>query len=64
MSSIKKGDVVQLKSGGPVMTVSNVGNYAEMGGFENGAACTWFDKNGKKSEDVFDVEMLRVLPQS
>ena len=47
----KPGDVVQLKSGGPVMTVS--GKHA----FTDGVICKWFD--GKKpAEDVFSAELL------
>ncbi|WP_046382696.1 DUF2158 domain-containing protein [Pseudomonas veronii] len=59
MSDITKGQVVQLKSGGPKMTVTEVGNYAgEYGmGPENGAKCVWFEKN-KPEEKVFDVEVL------
>lgn len=59
MSEIVKGAVVQLKSGGPKMTVENVGNYAgEWGtGPENGAHCIWFDKSEPK-EKVFDVAVL------
>lgn len=59
MSEIVKGAVVQLKSGGPKMTVEDVGNYA--GGFgvgpENGAKCVWFEGN-KPQEKVFDVVVL------
>jgi len=59
MSDIVKGAVVQLKSGGPQMTVEKVGNFN--GGFgvgpENGAKCVWFD--GDKPQDkVFDVDVL------
>ena len=36
MDEIKKGDIVKLKSGGPVMTVEDIkdGKYA---------TCVWFD---------------------
>ncbi|MBT8766874.1 YodC family protein [Metapseudomonas boanensis] len=58
MSEIKKGDVVQLKSGGPKMTVEDVGNYGGMGmGPEHGAKCVWFEKN-KAEQKVFDVAVL------
>ncbi|WP_085600408.1 MAG: DUF2158 domain-containing protein [Pseudomonas piscis] len=59
MSDIVKGAVVQLKSGGPQMTVEDVGNYAGQWGTgpENGAKCVWFEKSEVK-EKVFDVEVL------
>ncbi len=58
MSDFKKGDVVQLKSGGPKMTVENVADYSGWGaGPENGAKCVWFEKNEAK-EKVFDVAVL------
>ena len=61
MSDITKGDVVQLKSGGPAMTVESVGNYSGMGtGPENGAKCVWFDKD-KPSSKVFDVAILEKI---
>ena len=37
MSEIKKGDRVQLKSGGPVMTVQSVGDYSMGSSVEDGA---------------------------
>lgn len=45
------GDVVILKSGGPAMTVHNIGDYSPMGP-NPGLLCVWFD-NSKKLEDVF-----------
>jgi len=53
MNQIKAGDVVQLKSGGPKMTVETVAAY-------NGvtkARCAWFD-GSKKSVDLFPLESL------
>lgn len=59
MDALNKGDVVQLKSGGPRMTITALGNYS--GGLstgpENGAACVWFDGKSQK-EAVFDVAVL------
>jgi uncharacterized protein YodC (DUF2158 family) len=54
---IKVGDLVMLKSGGPKMTVSQLGNFM-MKGIENGAKCTWFDKATLK-EEVFHVEAIK-----
>jgi uncharacterized protein YodC (DUF2158 family) len=41
----KVGDVVQLKSGGPHMTITSVGgHYCE---------CTWFDKHTNQQRRAF-----------
>lgn len=49
----KPGDIVQLKSGGPSMTVST----ADMDG--NGYACEWF-KGASKERAHFYEETLKV----
>lgn len=54
--SFKKGDVVTLKSGGPLMTIHNLGEYPTAG-VSNGALCIWFDK-AKRQEEVFDLDAL------
>jgi len=59
MSNINKGDQVQLKSGGPIMTVQDTGDYSLGSGIENGAICVWFDGN-KPEEKVFDVATLEI----
>jgi uncharacterized protein YodC (DUF2158 family) len=57
MPGFNKGDLVQLKSGGPKMVVSDTGDYTPMGP-EDGVNCVWFD--GKKSsEKVFDAATLK-----
>jgi uncharacterized protein YodC (DUF2158 family) len=63
MTDFKKGDIVKLKSGGPRMTVSTVGDYAGgMGiGPEDEVACVWFDlvKGVQKPQErVFDAAVL------
>jgi uncharacterized protein YodC (DUF2158 family) len=52
---LKIGDVVQLKSGGPLMTIEDIGkyNYSD----KDKAKCIWFDGK-KRYEDVFDFETL------
>lgn len=57
---IKAGDVVVLKSGGPKMTVSEVGSYGMTKGIEKGAKCTWFDKTTLK-EEVFHLEAIKIF---
>ena len=50
------GDVVQLKSGGPQMTIKGIGKYGIMPKEDN-ALCEWFD--GKKLiEHVFEFHSL------
>jgi uncharacterized protein YodC (DUF2158 family) len=54
MNQIKLGDVVQLKSGGPRMTVAEVGTTA--GGVPS-AWCDWFEGN-KPLKSTFPIQSL------
>ncbi|MGD9739872.1 MAG: YodC family protein [Bauldia sp.] len=47
----KPGDVVQLKSGGPAMTVEGRSAYTD------DLICTWFEKE-KKYQDTFPAATL------
>lgn len=53
----KAGDVVRLKSGGPNMTVEQVGQKAMTG--ERAVWCVWF-VGTKKSNDTFAPEALEL----
>ena len=57
MSEINKGDVVQLKSGGPDMTVQAIGDYTLACDIDDGALCAWFDGPELHTE-VFDRSTL------
>jgi len=63
MSEFNKGDVVVLKSGGPKMTVSDVGDYSGMAmGPKEGVKCIWFETvEGvqRPQERVFDKAVLK-----
>jgi len=48
----KVGEQVRLKSGGPVMTIENIGNYPMGPNTGDSAKCVWFDGT-KKSEGLF-----------
>lgn len=50
------GHVVQLKSGGPVMTVQDVGDFSPMGP-NPGVLCVWFDDK-KRDEKIFHPDTL------
>ena len=52
----KVGDVVQLKSGGPQMTVKNYGQYGY--NVEEECLCVWFEKDTVK-EAVFAEALLK-----
>jgi uncharacterized protein YodC (DUF2158 family) len=60
-TKIKKGDVVMLRSGGPKMTVQNVGEQKPglMLGV-NWVRCIWFDGN-VINEYNFDACVLKVV---
>jgi len=55
MAEFKKGDTVRLKSGGPLMTVTNYGESSYEG---IKVWCVWFDEKNKKIESTFDPEAL------
>lgn len=58
MADFKKGDTVQLKSGGPIMTIDHMVDYANSsGGTERGAKCMWF-ADFECKEKVFNVAAL------
>jgi uncharacterized protein YodC (DUF2158 family) len=57
--TFKSGAVVQLKSGGPLMTV----NFVENEGGAEIASCSWFLKD-KKESSQFPVSTLKLVPDS
>ena len=56
--ALKVGDVVRLKSGGAVMTVSKLFKSPE--GHEM-AQCTWFDKKPRQHRAAFVIESLEAV---
>lgn len=54
----KAGDVVQLKSGGPKMTVSQTGKAAMTG--KAMVWCDWFD-GPKRTNEAFSPESLKLI---
>lgn len=55
MEQVKAGDIVRLKSGGPKMTVTQVGESAMVR--EPTVWCVWF-VGAKKFEDTFSPDVL------
>ena len=53
-SVFQKGDVVQLASGGPRMTVCGPSDY----GSDSDLSCEWFDGKGNKHREDFDSATL------
>lgn len=61
MPEFKEGDIVQLNSGGPKMTVIEL-NADRSGvgvGPDDGIRCTWFDEKNKQSSNVFTIPSIR-----
>jgi uncharacterized protein YodC (DUF2158 family) len=55
----KAGDVVQLKSGGPKMTIDTIAVFS-MGGTHEQAKCVWFDGK-KRVEELFELSTLSAV---
>lgn len=58
MSEFRPGDVVVLKSGGPAMTVEEVGDYDPIGP-SPGLKCIWFEGKEKQT-DVFSPHSVEL----
>jgi uncharacterized protein YodC (DUF2158 family) len=56
-TELKPGDIVQLRSGGPRMTVESIDNYSYSGTPEMKARCTWFEGT-KRQEALFVLAAL------
>lgn len=59
VTEFKPGDLVRVKSGGPVMTVEQVGKTAMLE--EDAVWCVWFEKVGNKQvarKDTFAPVVL------
>jgi uncharacterized protein YodC (DUF2158 family) len=55
MMTFQVGDTVELKSGGPMMTIA--GLESEMGVLR--AHCRWFDRNGTAQQNFYSVTSLK-----
>lgn len=53
LSTLNIGDTVQLKSGGPIMTVEGENH-------EGGIVCQWFDNNGELRAGGFPEQSLNI----
>jgi uncharacterized protein YodC (DUF2158 family) len=53
---LKPGDVVRLKSGGPEMTIEEIGDYS-WGSGRMQARCKWFEGKALK-ESTFELASL------
>lgn len=56
MAKFTRGDVVQLMSGGPRMTVDEYGTFGLAQ--TEGVKCVWFDGN-RRLEEAFDEALLK-----
>ncbi|MCE1117677.1 MULTISPECIES: DUF2158 domain-containing protein [Pseudomonas] len=65
MSEFFRGDVVLLKSGGPLMTIANIRQQRALTGFPATvfAFCQWFEGN-RSMEKWFDTTTLEVADKA
>jgi uncharacterized protein YodC (DUF2158 family) len=57
MPEFKKGDVVQLKSSSPKITIDSVEEYGSGNNSNVRAICIWFD-GGERKEGSFSLDTL------
>lgn len=55
-NQLKAGDIVQLRSGSPDMTIEDIGKYGI--GAKERAKCVWFEGK-KRIEAIFELATLR-----
>jgi uncharacterized protein YodC (DUF2158 family) len=66
VDNFQVGDTVQLKSGGPWMTIDHIGSRVQ-GGTSDEALCSWFEKNKAKQQrntDWFKLTSLKKVNQN
>jgi uncharacterized protein YodC (DUF2158 family) len=56
MEQLQQGDIAELKSGGPKMTILS------LDGSSGEAMCVWFEGKNR-NEEIFDVAALRKVHQ-
>jgi uncharacterized protein YodC (DUF2158 family) len=56
---IDVGDIVELKSGGPDMTVNSIGHTSMSGQGPLSAWCSWFDAKAEEKKGVFPLTSLK-----
>jgi uncharacterized protein YodC (DUF2158 family) len=56
--ALSPNDLVMLRSGGPALTVVDVGMY------HGNVCCQWETKEGRRERSWFPVKCLRLLPNS
>ncbi len=56
---INVGDIVQLKSGGPDMTVNEIGHPGLSRTGPLSAWCSWFDGKGDEKKGTFPLTSLK-----
>jgi uncharacterized protein YodC (DUF2158 family) len=56
MATFEPGDVVQMKSGGPIMTVEKVD-------VDGGVVCHWFGEKNKQEKGTFPGVVLEVYDE-
>ncbi len=59
MGELRIGDVVQLKSGGPEMTIREIDNYSG-GGPKDEALCEWFAETTNKRATFKLTSLLKL----
>ncbi len=59
LMELKIGDLVQLKSGGPIMTVESITGAFERAMGEGQVHCVWFDSQGHVQYENFSEEVLK-----
>ena len=55
MAELKVGDVVELRSGGPKMTMETLEDFGA--GYQQ-ASCVWFEKT-KRNNAIFELPTLK-----
>jgi uncharacterized protein YodC (DUF2158 family) len=55
MDNFKAGDTVELKSGGPIMTISKIETRSD----GNRALCQWFDERGEAKQAYYPLTSLK-----